>query len=88
MKFAISLPLTLSVAGRGVAAMRVTIINKPAGAIGGMWLQRLQVGHTYNLDPDIATNLILQGYALKEHRWGERRQTPRPESPGRRRTDR
>ena len=67
--------------------MRVTIINKPTGAFGGMWLQRLQVGLTYNLDPDIAKNLILQGYALKENRWAERRRTPRPESPGRRRTD-
>jgi hypothetical protein len=68
--------------------MRVTIINKPAGAIGGMWLQRLQVGQTYNLSPEIATALIMQGYALKENRWGERRQTPRPDSPGRRRADR
>ena len=74
-------------AAQGVCGMRVTIVNKPTGAFGGMWLQRLQVGQTYNLDPDIAKNLILQGYALKENRWGERRRTPRPESPGRRRTD-
>jgi hypothetical protein len=68
-------------------AMRVIIVNKPTGAIHGMWLQRLQVGHTYNLEPEIAMNLIMQGYALKENRWGERRQEPRPGSPGRRRTD-
>jgi hypothetical protein len=67
--------------------MRVIIINKPAGAIGGMWLQRLQVGQTYNLNPEIGKDLIMQGYALKENRWGERRQMPRPDSPGRRRSD-
>jgi hypothetical protein len=68
-------------------AMRVTIVNKPAGALGGMWLQRLQVGQTYNLDPAVANNLLMPGYAIKENRWGERRQAPRPGSPGRRRTD-
>jgi len=68
--------------------MRVTIISKPTGAMGGMWLDRLQVGQTYNLDADIAKNLVGQGYALKENRLSQRRTGPRGNSPGRRRTDR
>lgn len=67
--------------------MRVTIVSKPRGAIRGMWLASLQVGQTYNLQAEIARDLILEGYAIEERRWGERRKTPRAESPGRRRDD-
>lgn len=67
--------------------MRVTITTKPTGAVRGMWLVSLQVGQTYNLQDDIARALILNGYAIEERRWGERRRVRRVDSPGRRRTD-
>lgn len=67
--------------------MRVTIVIRPMGAANGMWLDRLQVGQTYNLQESIARDLILRGYAIEERRWGERRKTPRPDSPGRRYDD-
>jgi hypothetical protein len=67
--------------------MRVTITMKPTGAVRGMWLVSLQVGQTYNLRDDIARALILNGYGIEERRMGDRRQTRRPESPGRRRAD-
>lgn len=67
--------------------MRVTIISRPRGAIGGMWLEVLQVGQTYNLKTEIARVLVREGWALEERRWGERRRTPRPDSPGRRHED-
>src|SRR5438105_2861318 len=63
--------------------MRVTIIKKPIGTIEDMWVPRLDVGQTYNLNPGIAERLVLQGYALWENRWGERRKTPRPAALGR-----
>ena len=67
--------------------MRVTITTKPTGAVRGMWLVSLQVGQTYNLQDDIAKALVLNGYAIEERRWGERRRLKRADSPGRRRTD-
>ena len=67
--------------------MRVTITAKPTGAVRGMWLMSLQVGQTYDLDDDVSRALILNGYAIEERRWAERRSVRRPESPGRRRTD-
>lgn len=67
--------------------MRVTVITKPIGAVRGMWLTSLQVGQTYNLKDDIARALILNGYAIEERRFAQRRKTFRPESPGRRQTD-
>jgi hypothetical protein len=67
--------------------MRVTITRKPEGAVGGVWLASLQVGHTYNLGSDVASNLILERYAIEERRWGDRRKARRPESPGRRHDD-
>lgn len=67
--------------------MRVTITIKPLGAVRGMWLTSLQVGQTYNLNDDVARALILNGYAIEERRWGERRKERRPQSPGRRHTD-
>ena len=67
--------------------MRVTVITKPIGAVRGMWLTSLQVGQTYNLKDDIARALILNGYAIEERRFGQRRKTFRPDSPGRRHGD-
>ena len=67
--------------------MRVTIMTKPIGAVRGMWLVSLQVGQTYDLKDDVARELILNGYAIEERRWGERRRVRRHESPGRRRSD-
>lgn len=67
--------------------MRVTITTKPTGAVRGMWLVSLQVGQTYNLKDDVAQALILNGYAIEERRWGERRRVRRPDSPGRREND-
>ena len=67
--------------------MRVTITTRPIGAVRGMWLTSLQVGQTYNLKDDIARAVILNGYAIEERRWGERRRVRRPDSPGRRHTD-
>lgn len=67
--------------------MRVTIMTKPIGAVRGMWLVSLQVGQTYNLKDDVAKALILNGYAIEERRWGERRRARRPDAPGRRRAD-
>lgn len=67
--------------------MRVTITAKPTGAVRGMWLVSLQVGQTYNLREDVARALIVNGYAIEERRWGERRKVRRAESPGRRATD-
>jgi hypothetical protein len=69
----------------GVLVMRVTIVTRPRGAIRGMWLASLQVGQTYNLQKAIAQELILEGYAIEEHRMGERRKPPRPDSRDRRR---
>jgi hypothetical protein len=68
--------------------MRVTITRKPVGAVRGMWLVSLQVGQTYNLKDDVARALVLNGSAIEEHRFGERRRARRDESPGRRQTDR
>ena len=67
--------------------MRVTITTKPIGAVRGMWLVSLQVGQTYNLKDDVARALILNGYAIEERRFGERRRIRRDESPGRRQSD-
>ena len=67
--------------------MRVTITTKPIGAVRGMWLVSLQVGQTYNLKDDVAKALVLNGYAIEERRFGERRRERREESPGRRQTD-
>lgn len=67
--------------------MRVTITTKPLGAVRGMWLTSLQVGQTYNMNVDVARALILNGYAIEERRWGERRKERRPQAPGRRHTD-
>lgn len=67
--------------------MRVTITTKLTGAPRGMWLVSLQVGQTYDLRHDVARAIILNGYGIEERRIGERRQTRRPESPGRRRSD-
>jgi hypothetical protein len=67
--------------------MRVTIVRRPEGAVGGMWLASLQVGQTYNLTEGVAGDLILEGFAIQERRRQERRQARRPESPGRRRDD-
>jgi hypothetical protein len=67
--------------------MRVTIMTKPIGAVRGMWLVSLQVGQTYNLKDDVARALVLNGCAIEERRWGERRKVSREDSPGRRRTD-
>jgi hypothetical protein len=47
----------------------------------------LQVGQTYNLKDDVARALVLNGYAIEERRFGERRRVRRVESPGRRQTD-
>jgi hypothetical protein len=52
-----------------------------------MWLASLQVGQTYNLHAETARNLIREGHAILEKRWGERRSIPRPDSPGRRSDD-
>jgi hypothetical protein len=67
--------------------MRVTITSKPIGAVRGMWLVSLQVGQTYNLKDDVARALVLNGYAVEERRFGDRRRVRREDSPGRRRTD-
>jgi hypothetical protein len=67
--------------------MRVTITTKPIGAVRGMWLVSLQVGQTYNLKDDVAQALVLNGYAIEERRFGERRRSRREDSPGRRQTD-
>jgi hypothetical protein len=67
--------------------VRVTITSKPIGAVRGMWLASLQVGQTYNLKDDVARALVLNGYAIEERRFGERRRVRRADSPGRRRTD-
>jgi hypothetical protein len=67
--------------------MRVTITSKPIGAVHGMWLVSLQVGQTYNLQDDVARALVLNGYAIEERRFGERRRARRDDSPGRRQTD-
>ena len=67
--------------------MRVTITSKPVGAVSGMWLVSLQVGQTYNLKDDVAKALVLNGYAIEERRFGERRRERREDSPGRRQTD-
>ena len=67
--------------------MRVTITTKPIGAVRGMWLVSLQVGQTYNLKDDVARALVLNGYAIEERRFGERRRMRREESPGRRQSD-
>ena len=67
--------------------MRVTITSKPIGAVRGMWLVSLQVGQTYNLKDDVARALVLNGYAVEERRFGERRRVRREDSPGRRHTD-
>ena len=65
----------------------MTIIRKPQGAVGGMWLATLQIGQTYNLRPEIAHALVLKGDAFEERRWGERRKSLRSDSVGRRRDD-
>ena len=67
--------------------MRVTITSKPIGAVRGMWLVSLQVGQTYNLKDDVAKALVLNGYAVEERRFGERRRVRREEAPGRRHND-
>jgi hypothetical protein len=67
--------------------MRVTIMTKPLGAVRGTWLISLQVGQTYKLKDDVARELILNGYAIEERRFGERRRVRRQDSPGRRHTD-
>ena len=64
--------------------MRVTIVRKPQGAVSGMWLGSLQMGQTYNLRPDVAGALVVKGFAIAERRWGERRNTRRFDSRGRR----
>jgi hypothetical protein len=67
--------------------MRVTIIRRPEGAMAGMWLATFQVGQTYNLQPDVARALVLEGFGFEERRWSERRKARRLEAPGRRRGD-
>jgi hypothetical protein len=67
--------------------MRVTITTKPTGAVQKVWLVPLEVGRTYALEDDVSRALILNGYAIEERRWAERRRVRRPESPGRRSTD-
>lgn len=67
--------------------MRVTITSKPVGAVRGMWLVSLQVGQTYNLKDEVARALVVNGYAIEEQRFGDRRRVRRAEAPGRRQTD-
>jgi hypothetical protein len=67
--------------------MRVTITTKPVGAVRGMWLVSLQVGQIYNLKDDVAKALVLNGYAIEERRFGDRRRLERQDPPGRRQTD-
>jgi hypothetical protein len=67
--------------------MRVTMISKPLRTVRGLWLISLQVGLTYNLKDDVARGLILNGCAIEERRFGERRRVRRQDSPGRRQTD-
>lgn len=67
--------------------MRVTMMTKPLGAVRGLWLISLQVGLTYNLKDDVARELILNGCAIEERRFCERRRVRRQDSTGRRQTD-
>src|SRR5215212_3574584 len=48
--------------------MRVTIIRQQRGNMGRVRLASLQVGQTYDLEEDIARDLILEGQARQERR--------------------
>jgi hypothetical protein len=70
-----------------IGGMRVTIIRRPEGAIVGMRLSSFHVGQTYNLRPEVARALVLEGFGFEERRWSDRRNARRLEAPGRRRRD-
>lgn len=53
--------------------MRVTIVSAPKGILGGMRVDQLQVGGTYDLPTRVARALIADGYAHEEGRSENRR---------------
>jgi len=66
--------------------MRVTIIKRPHCTINEIEFTGWRVGETYDVSPDIATLLIVEGCARLEMRSGlDRRRAWRPNHPERRR---
>jgi hypothetical protein len=58
--------------------MRVTILKQPTLPINGMAFKQWRVGQTYDVSPDVASWLIVEGYARLEMRAGiDRRMAPR-----------
>jgi hypothetical protein len=58
--------------------MRVTIIKRPHRTINGLQFRAWRVGETYDVSADIATLLIIEGYAQLEMRGGaDRRRAKR-----------
>jgi hypothetical protein len=68
--------------------MRVTIIKRPHCTINEIEFTGWRVGETYDVSPEIATLLIVEGCARLEMRTGlDRRRMWRPLQPERRRTN-
>lgn len=53
--------------------MRVTILKRKDDVINGMWCGRWRVGQTYDLSPNLASVLIVEGCARLEMRSGRER---------------
>ena len=59
-------------------AMLIRITRKPVGSIEGIDVNSLQVGATYEVSPELASALLLLGYAQVEmRRWRDRRSSSR-----------
>ncbi|HEY7442403.1 MAG TPA: hypothetical protein VH701_08295 [Vicinamibacterales bacterium] len=57
--------------------MRIKITRKPVGHIEGIDVSSLQVGTTYEVSHQLASALLLLGYARVEMRRAERRSAAR-----------
>ena len=57
--------------------MRIKITRKPVGHIEGIDVSSLQVGRTYEVSHELASALLLLGYARVEMRRAERRSKSR-----------
>ena len=60
--------------------MRVRIIEPPTGAVDGVDVTRLHVGRVYDLHADLASYLVVSGFAIIEQRRTTGQSPPRSRS--------
>ena len=70
-------------------AMRIKITRKPVGQIEGIDVSSLQMGAIYEVSSELASALLLLGYArIEMRRWADRRSSARATTERRARLDR